>query len=246
MDNITFSYNKGQISFFDVYFKNIRSELGLKYEYFDYGEFLYASNYESNKAESKGYFVYFGSTQIESLDNKYYPTKGVDLDIDYSLVTTNMSNHDGKAPFSAIAARFQIPLKVTNRVYMIPTIYSRVLIGQDIPYPYLNCMGGDIPGRYMPQQLPFIGLHDLELFDNSIVTFQANFRYRLGRSHYLFLIGNYAKQHNNFGEILKGSDIWGGGVKYSYNSFVGPIDLLFDLSNWDKKLGVYFNLGYYF
>lgn len=246
VDNVTFTYNKGQISFFDLYFKNIKSELGLRYEYYNYGEFLYAADYESKQAESKGYFVYYGSTQMESLDNKYYPTKGIDMDIDYSLVTTNMSNNDGKAPFSAISAKFLAPVKITNRVYAIPAVYGRVLIGQDIPYPYLNCMGGDIPGRYMPQQLPFIGLHDLELFDNSLMNFQVSFRYRLGRNHYLYAMGNYAKQHDNFFKILQGGDIWGGGIKYSYNSFVGPIELMLDLSNWDNKIGGYFNLGYYF
>nr|WP_298612625.1 hypothetical protein [uncultured Odoribacter sp.] len=40
--------------------------------------------------------------------------------------------------------------------------------------------------------------------------------------------------------------MWGGGVSYSYDSLIGPIDVVLNLSNWDKKLGFYFNLGYYF
>ncbi|MGL5682324.1 MAG: patatin-like phospholipase family protein [Marinifilaceae bacterium] len=246
VDNVTFNYNKVQISFFDLYFKNIKTELGIKYEYYDYGKFLYAPNYEAEPARSRGYFTYYGSTQVESLDNKYFPTRGAKFEMDYSLMTTNLRNNNGQTPFSAIGLDFLAPIKLTNRVYAIPAVYGRVLIGQDIPYPFLNCMGGDMPGRYMPQQLPFIGIHNLELFDNSVVTLQANFRYRLGRNHYLFLMGNYAKQQDNFFKILQGNDIWGGGVKYAYNSLIGPVAIMFDMSNWNKKLGVYFNLGYYF
>ena len=65
-------------------------------------------------------------------------------------------------------------------------------------------------------------------------------------NHYVSLAGNYAKQEANFFDILGGNDIWGGGVGYSYDSIVGPIDFVFSLSDWSKKLGFYFNLGYYF
>lgn len=65
-------------------------------------------------------------------------------------------------------------------------------------------------------------------------------------NHYVSLIGNYAKQKDNFFDILSGDDIWGGGAGYSYDSIVGPIDVTFSLSNWTKKLGFYFSLGYYF
>ena len=71
-------------------------------------------------------------------------------------------------------------------------------------------------------------------------------RYNLGRNHYISLSGNYAKQDANFFDVFGGDDIIGGGVGYSYDSFVGPIDVTFSLSDWSKKLGFYFNLGYYF
>lgn len=79
-----------------------------------------------------------------------------------------------------------------------------------------------------------------------MVVGRLQLRYRLGMRHYITLTGNYAKQSESFFDILKGDDVWGGGAGYAYNSIIGPISVTFDMSNWDQKLGVYFNLGYYF
>ena len=104
-----------------------------------------------------------------------------------------------------------------------------------------------VSGRYFAQQLPFVGIHRLEMFENAVLVGRMKFRYRLGKKNYLTAVVNYAKQKNNFFDILSsGDDLWGGGISYSYNTLVGPVDLWLDLSNWDRKLGVYFNFGYYF
>ncbi len=129
---------------------------------------------------------------------------------------------------------------------MLPSVYGRVLIGNKIPAPYLNCMGGEVAGRYINQQLPFYGIHNLELFENTVLVGRLALRYRLGMRHYLILTGNYARQADSFWDILDGGDILGGGIGYAYNSIIGPISLTLDTSNWDKSLGFYFNLGFYF
>ena len=91
-----------------------------------------------------------------------------------------------------------------------------------------------------------MGLHDRELFHKSILKFQAKLRYRNGYNNYITLTGNYAKQKDSFKRIFMGDDIWGGGITASHNSLVGPIELTFNLSNWDTKLGIFFSAGYNF
>lgn len=246
VDNLTFSYHRGDVNFSDIYLRNCKFQLGVRYEYFDYKSALYNTDYISKDVKSDGLFSYYASAHYETYDKKYYPDKGISLKVDYSLYTDNMVNYRDHAPFSAISLDFQPAIKLTRRVYLMPAVYGRVLIGKDVPFPYLNCMGGEVAGRYMSQQLPFYGIHNLQLFDNSLLVGRMTLRYRLWSKHYVSLSGNYAKQENNFFDILNGTNIWGGGLNYSYNSIIGPIGVTFDLSDWDKKLGVYFNLGFYF
>lgn len=246
VDNITFMYHKADLSFWDIYFQNYKFLLGLRYEYFDYKSMLYASDYRPEDVKAEGLASYYASAHYDSYDKKFYPDKGILFKAEYSLYTDNMATYKNGPPFSAISANFESAVRLTRRVYLLPAVYGRVLIGENIPYQYLNYMGGQIPGRYMQQQLSFMGIHDVEIFDNALLAARLSIRYRLGAKHYVSLTGNYAKQEDNFFDLLKGDDIWGGGVSYSYDSFLGPIGVTFDLSNWDKKLGFYFNLGYYF
>ena len=46
---------------------------------------------------------------------------------------------------------------LTNRFSILPSVYGRFLIGKEIPYSKLNAMGGDVPSRFLQQQLPFCG-----------------------------------------------------------------------------------------
>lgn len=246
IDNVTFSYHRGDINMSDIYLRNFKFQIGLRYEYFKYKSNLYNSDYVVENLSSQGLLSYYASAHFETFDKKYYPDKGVSFKAEYSLYTDNMVNYKGKTPFSALTADFEPAVRLTRRVYLMPALYGRVLIGENIPAPYLNCMGGEVAGRYVNQQLPFYGIHNLELFQNSVMVGRLALCYRLGMRHYLIFTGNYAKQAENFFDLLKGDDIWGGAVGYAYNSLIGPISFTFDTSNWDKSLGFYFNLGFYF
>ena len=246
VDNIIYSYHRGDLNLSDIYFRNFKFQLGLRYEYYKYKSALYNPDYIARELESEGFFSYYALAHIDTYDKKYFPDKGLAFQAEYSWFTDNMVNYKGHAPFSALSFNFEPTVRLTRRVYLLPALYGRVLIGRDIAIPYLNYIGGEVAGRYMNQQLPFCGIHNLQIFDNSVVVGRLQFRYRLGMRHFVTLTGNYAKQTNNFFEILEGENVWGGGAGYAYNSIIGPISVTFDLSNWDKKLGFYFNLGYYF
>ena len=246
IDNITFSYHRGDVNVSDIFFRNLELQLGFRYEYFKYKSILYNSEYIPIKPNSEGLFSYYASAHLDTYDKKYYPDKGLSLKVDYSLYTDNFVEYDGHSPFSALSLDFEPTLRLTRRVYLMPAIYGRVLIGKQIPAAYLNCMGGEVAGRYLNQQLPFYGIHDLELFDNSVVVGRMALRYRLGSRHYLICTGNYAKQANNFFDLLEGKEILGGAIGYAYNSFMGPLGVTFDTSNWNSNIGIYFNLGFYF
>ena len=245
-DNVDYGVHRVNLGGSDIYFRNFKLQLGVRYEYYNYESFLFSDKDHNISVKPEGFFSYYGLAHLETFDKRYYPTRGMSLKVDYSLYTDNLITYNDGAPFSAIGLDFESVLSITRRVKFIPSIYGRVLVGHDVPYPYLNCMGGDVAGRYVDQQLPFLGIQHLEIFDNSVVVAKVKVRYNIGRNHYISLVGNYAKQEANFFDIFGGDDIWGGGVGYSYDSIVGPIDFMFSLSDWSKKLGFYFNLGYYF
>ncbi|WP_298616495.1 patatin-like phospholipase family protein, partial [uncultured Odoribacter sp.] len=202
VDNITFSQHMAELTFSDIYIQNCKFVLGFRYEYFDYNSFLYASAYEGVKARPEGFFSYHASAHYETFDKRYYPTRGISVKGEYSLYTDNGLHYDHGAPFSALDGSFSAVVPFTHRFSVLPSFYGRVLVGRDIPFAYLNYMGGMVGGRYMNQQLPFVGIQHLETFDNTVLVLKAKFRYLIGSNHYAIAMLNYAKEDKSLFEIL--------------------------------------------
>ena len=196
--------------------------------------------------ESEHFLSYFAQVHYNTYDKGYFPSKGSDFKAAYSLYTDNMAQYNEQAPFSALSASWASVIPATRRFSIIPSIYGRVLIGKGIPYPLKNAIGGEVYGFYIPQQLPFAGVTNMELMENSIIITSLKFRQRMGSIHYLTLTGNYGLTDSHFFEILKGKQLFGICAVYGMDSVFGPLEILLGYSNQTDKGSFFVNLGYYF
>ena len=245
--NTTYKYHLAEFGFSDVWYKNFRFGLGLRFEYYKYKDFLFKTPEISDlKVESEHFLSYFAQVQYNTYDKGYFPAKGSDFKAAYSLYTDNMAQYNDHAPFSALSASWASVIPITRRFAVIPSIYGRILIGRDFPYPLQNAIGGDVPGFYIPQQLPFAGVTNLELMDNTIMITSVKFRQRMGAIHYLTLTGNYGLTYSNFFDILKGKQLFGISAGYGMDSIFGPLEISLGYSNQTDKGSCFVNLGYYF
>ncbi len=245
--NTTYKYHLAEFGFSDVWYKNFRFGLGLRFEYYKYKDFLFKKPEISDlKVESEHFLSYFAQVQYNTYDKGRFPSKGSDFRAAYSLYTDNMAQYNEHAPFSALNASWASVIPVTRRFAVIPSIYGRILIGRDFPYPLQNAIGGDIPGFYIPQQLPFAGVTNLELMDNTVMIASIKFRQRMGAIHYLTLTGNYGLTDSNFFDILKGKQLFGISAGYGMDSIFGPLEISLGYSNQTDKGSCFVNLGYYF
>ena len=245
--NTTYKYHLAEFGFSDVWYKNFRFGLGLRFEYYKYKDFLSKKPEISDlKVESEHFLSYFAQVQYNTYDKGRFPSKGSDFRAAYSLYTDNMAQYNEHAPFSALNASWASVIPVTRRFSIIPSIYGRILIGRDFPYPLQNAIGGDVPGFYIPQQLPFAGVTNLELMDNTIMIASIKFRQRMGAIHYLTLTGNYGLTDSNFFDILKGKQLFGISAGYGMDSIFGPLEISLGYSNQTDKGSCFVNLGYYF
>ena len=219
-NNVTYRYHAGELGLSSLYLRNFKFKVGLRYEYFDYNSLLFSNEDEVMSVRPEGFFSYYGVAELDT--------------------------YDGGSPFSALSVRFCPVVSLSDRLKVIPSAFGRVLIGHDPAYSYFNNLGGTEFGRYNTQQMPFVGINHVEVFENAVIVGKLEFRQRMGRKHYLSVIGNYALQDDNFFDLFGRKGIWGGGIGYSRDSMLGPIDLVFTFSDWSEKLGCYFNLGFYF
>ena len=244
--NVTFRRHLLEAGITDIYWQNFKFQLGLRFEHFNYNTILASGNESNVRIAPEGFLSYFAQARLETLDSRYFPTRGVGLRADYSLYTDNLTSYKGGSPFSAVSLEFLAPIRCTPRFHIVPSVYGRTLIGHRIAYSYRNVIGGTTFGKYFPQQLPFTGINHAEAADNSVLAAQVRFRYRVGSNHYISVLGDLASQDNNFFHLPKGDYLWGTGLNYSYNSMFGPLEATFSYSNHTDRVAFYLSLGYTF
>ncbi len=246
--NITYAYNLGELAFIRSLGKRLKYSFGLHLEHYDYKGVLYKNTVDNIPSDLDPFISYFFSLSYDNFNKRYFPTRGALMKLDYSLYTDNMTTYKNDAPFSALSWAYKVACRVTDRFAILPAFYTRVLIGENIPYPYFNMIGGDIIGHYSPQQLPFAGINNVEYCDKSVVIGGATFRLRMGQNHYLSLIPNLGLTNSRFNQLLNSQNeiLVGGSIGYGYDSMAGPLEFSFNFSNRTEKLGYFLNVGYVF
>lgn len=244
--NVAFQQHAVDLNLSGFYVNRFGMKLGAQYEFLDYQSLLLSNKSDIIELKSGGYLSYYANLHFENLNDSYFPTKGSSIFAGYTLTTDNGLKLNGHFPMGALSFEAYSAISVSRRVAFIPAIYARFVTGSDIPYPYMNLLGGVVKGRYRAQQLPFIGVSHCEPMENSLVVGRLDFRVRLWRNHFVSLKGNYSLAANEFSDILHGDDIIGGGLEYAYNTLLGPISLTVNTSSLTKKVGVYFSLFRYF
>ena len=245
--NSVFRYHVGDLSYANVWLRNLSFSLGLRYELYDYDKFLYLEKEPTyNDVKAEHFFTYYANLHYDTYDKAYFPSKGVNFRAGYTLYTDNFTKYDGHTPFSAVAGAFEGIIPVTNRFSLLPSVYGRFLIGKHIPYSKQNTMGGDILEKYLPYQLPFMGTSNVELMENSLIIGGLKFRQRMGSIHYLTLGMNYALSSHKWDWLFEEMNMFGCALSYGIDSIFGPLEATLNYINHSDKISFYINLGYKF
>lgn len=240
---------------------NFSTNVGLSYIYTTYDK----SSFEES-ALDEYYFkdnkilAPFVKMQYDNLDDPYFAKHGTQANLSSNFYYMP----DTKEKFFDINYAFQTYITPTTngRFSIIPQVYGRY-IGRVVSnasqvqyYNLRNVGGGEIAGRHFDNQLPFIGLTSIENLDESNVSIlRLDLRYNFYGKHYLTAMYNTSVP---WGMLSTGgsliTDIFnflghGAGLKYSFNSILGPISLT---GHWSRDYytgnhyGAYFSFGYTF
>ena len=250
--------NKFRINFLDVrqelYLSNIKwskffFKTGIRNDWYNVSSLMAEQafgDYDVNQL-SNDYVTFFINGRNDSFDNAYIPTKGKSVGISYDWVFGG-----GPQKFNNFHAIHFDAKKVVggDRFAFIPSVDIRYLIGDDVPVPFTNTIGGSIAGRYLDQQIPFIGIDNAAAMQKIVGVVRGDFRVKLLKNNYLTAMTNYAVTCNELSDFdsmsEKVSGYFGCGVQYTYNSIVGPVGLNIHWSDYSRSLGFYLSLGFDF
>ena len=259
-DRNTFSIgdNRFRINFLDVrqeiYLSNITwstfyLKTGFRNDYYNVNSVMAEQafgDYDVNQL-SNDYVTFFFNARKDSFDNAYIPTKGKSFGVSYDWVFGG-----GPQKFNNFHALTLDAKEVVggDRFAFIPSLNIRYLIGDEVPVPFTNTMGGSMAGRYLDQQIPFIGINNAAAMQKILGVVRTDWRFKLLKNNYLTAIANYAlscdeiSAFKNLNEEVAG--YLGCGLQYTYNSIVGPLSLNVHWSSYTHNVGLYMSLGFDF
>lgn len=248
-DNLSFKYQRVQLKFSNIYLRNFNFEGGARYENFDFSKYLkydLPPEYEAYKIMDEGFLSYYLEGRMDSRDDSYYATRGMTFDAEGAFYHRNFK--PGFSEFGAVRIDVCGAITLAERLVMLPQLYGRTIIGDCTKVPFLNYIGGTVPGRYFRQQLPFVGVPYAIVVDNSAVIARLDLRFRIGEKHYVYGMANYLRAGHSFEDMIMSGEngLWGAGVKYSFNSPIGPLSFNLHWSDYEHKVGAYVSLGHYF
>lgn len=259
-DRNTFSIgdNRFRINFLDVrqeiFLSNIKwstffLKTGFRNDYYNVNSVMAEQafgDYDVNQL-SNDYVTFFFNARKDSFDNAYIPTKGKSFGLSYDWVFGG-----GPQKFNNFHA-FTLDAKQVvggDRFAFIPSVNIRYLLGDEVPVPFTNTIGGSMAGRYLDQQIPFIGINNAAAMQKILGVARADWRVKLLKNNYLTAIANYAlscdeiSAFKNWNEDVAG--YLGCGLQYTYNSIVGPLSLNVHWSSYTHDVGLYLSLGFDF
>jgi len=218
--------------------------IGLKEE-LSRGDIFSKNDYQDLSPDKSNYwvtnpYIYFS---LDNLDHFYFPTKGTNLYTEFSF-NTDLKYVDRITPTLLVRMNNVIP--VGSKTVLQTGFYSRMLFNKDYPLAKMTLVGGESYSQYFNHHLPFIGLPPVTFADRYAFIGSLGARYRLSENRYVSVVLNELLQSDEAIRKFNLRSVFGGGVKYSIKTVVGPLDIGAGLSDQYKRPTFSANLGFWF
>lgn len=183
----------------------------------------------------------------DDMDHENFAKQGVDVKLsgNYRMEMGNPANTLKNLEF---VFRDYITPRM-GRFTLVPQMYCRAVFGDDIYANVWNTCGGAVLSKHTEGQLPFIGENQDNRVSDIACVVRCDFRYNFYGKHYLTATYNHLLGFNAEANKLSAAlneCYLGLGLRYSYNSFLGPLSFTVQWSELSHRVSGYLSLGYEF
>ncbi len=208
----------------------------------------------------KNYQV-FASFEINNADARYFPNKGLDLEIKYEYnfdlkyditLQDTISNFDNSKMFNETFGSLKVHVDYYKPIWkkLHAHIYSHngLTFGENFTLVKEYKAGGIFTAySYL---IPFEGFNELEYSALQLISGGGGLRYEIFPEVFIepkanvMISANYIADF--FKPLLKEKLILGYGLQIGYSSLIGPVIINVSSNTYNKKVRTFFNIGYRF
>ena len=221
-------------------------KLGIKYDYFKYGQDVVIDTTK----ETAGKFIEYGeaflSLDIDNRDKHYFSTQGIRFEFKAKYVSPlkNIFTSDGSNNYY-FYFKLNYNKKISNKIVFKPGAFAGYSIqDKERMHKQLFGLGGQSKANYIEGFVPFTGLRFIEEFGLYSGVVRTHFQYNFLPNLYVTAMGDMGIAENELKNLNTDYLLYGYGLKLSYDSFIGPIEFSVMGSNRAKNATYFLSIGY--
>lgn len=190
----------------------------------------------------------YGTLTLDTYDDRYFPTRGLFFDGDFHLYLLSSDYNDNFREFSVAKARVGGAFPIAGGLSMNLETEGGFKLGSS-PVTSMDFVLGGFGGSLINNFVPFVGYDFLSLPGNSYVKAYGRLDWEIMPKNHLLLAANYANVADDLfrtGEWFTAPDYSGYGLGYGWESFFGPVHLMYAWSPEANQRNFYISVGFWF
>lgn len=198
--------------------------------------------------EKSHYFNAFGGLVLDTYDDRYFPTKGLYFNGDFHLYLLSSDFNDNFKQYAIAKARMGAAFPLFGNLSFNIETEGGFKLGQAGVTTFDFILGG-YGNDFQNNFTPFLGYEFLSLPGNSYVKAYARFDLEFSPKNHLTFAANIANVEDDLfrtGEWFTAPDFTGYAVSYGWESFFGPVQVVYSWTPEISEGNFYFSIGYWF
>lgn len=198
--------------------------------------------------EKSNFYSAFGRLTLDTYDDKYFPSKGLFFDGDFHFYILSSDFNNNFKEFSIAQARLGGAFSILKNLSLNIESEGGFKLGTSNVTSFDFVLGGfgtDLINNF----IPFIGYDFISLPGNSFVKSYARVDWEFARKNHLMFSANFANVQDDIfrlGEWFTEPSFSGYGISYGWESFLGPVQVMYSWSPEGDTGNFFFSVGHWF
>lgn len=224
--------------------------IGVEHKYLKIGTETLDEDIPGTVFDQINYYSLFSSLRFDSFNNKYFPSKGIKFDAEFSGYPFSSEPSSQFEEFALAKSKISYAQSFGKKFSGVLSAEAGVRLGRSTGINSLDFFLGGFGSPEINNQVSFLGYDFLQISGDSYVKSSLLLDYTLFKNHHVNFTANYSNVGNRIFDVQQWVErvgFSGYGIGYGYDSIIGPIQVKYAFSpdeNTDDQF--YISVGYWF
>lgn len=198
--------------------------------------------------DKSNYYSAYGQLTLDTYNDKYFPSKGLYFNGDFHVYLFSSDFNDNFKEFSIGKAKMGAAFPITKNLSLNIETEGGVKFGVS-RITSLDFVLGGYGSTMVNNFVPFLGHDFLSLPGNSYVKAYGKLDFEFAPKNHMMFAANFSNVDDDLfrtGEWFTSPDFSGYGLGYGWESFFGPVQMIYSWSPEVESSMVFFSVGYWF